>query len=319
MNFSLPHDNFFNNNVDFLYPNRPDYIIKPEIENKHYITSTSNNEITMSIFCKEEDHKITPKRGLIEEEVPFNYVLNKMGFRSKNFEKFNNENHNILFSGCSFTFGQGLPEDLIWTKMLEKKISNFIDNKKINSYNLGIPGSSIQLIIKNIFSFINVYGKPDEIFVLLPEASRAFNYDYNNNTYRNFIYRKEFLFENKNHPIKKYMESFVYENNLFYSTQLIQALEIFCNNLNINLIWSTWINPEGSLFEKLNFKNFVYLPKQMSEYMNHPEEQIIKLRENEFNLPYWQHARDLQHPGSCFSTEVSDIFYKRWLLNAKKN
>ena len=54
----------------------------------------------------------------------FQYRLNSNGFRSDHFKKLDTSNINILFAGCSFTFGEGLPEEYTWPRLLENNIKH---------------------------------------------------------------------------------------------------------------------------------------------------------------------------------------------------
>ena len=103
------------------------------------------------------------------------YKINKDGFRSKHFATLKKENFNILYGGCSWTFGEGLPEEMTWTYQVTQGIKNKI-NKNVIDYNLGFMAFSIDLIIKNVMSFIRLYGKPDVIFLCFPDVGRKIKY-----------------------------------------------------------------------------------------------------------------------------------------------
>ena len=74
------------------------------------------------------------------------YSINSKGFRSKEFEP----NTDIIFSGCSFTFGVGIPEDAIWGVQVA-------NNLKMSYSNLSIPGDSVMGIINNIYQYFKTY------------------------------------------------------------------------------------------------------------------------------------------------------------------
>lgn len=97
------------------------------------------------------------------------YKINKDGFRTDNFEPLNNDNFNILYSGCSFSFGQDLPQQLMWSNFVT---DHFKTIKNTKGYNLSMMGSSIHLIVKNICAFINKYGIPDVLVMMLPDIHR---------------------------------------------------------------------------------------------------------------------------------------------------
>jgi hypothetical protein len=97
------------------------------------------------------------------------YKINSDGFRTEHFED-STDKDIILATGCSFTFGLGLPEKYTWPKLLEAELNKDADLFKL--YNLGFPGHGYFIIIKNIFSFIKKYGKPKAIFIVFPNINR---------------------------------------------------------------------------------------------------------------------------------------------------
>lgn len=310
-------------NENFLSENMSNIFINVKAEGHGFLVEEKDFKI-YPFVDEREDASIYKKRGLLTiPEVDFVYKLNNFGFRTKKLKELDKNSYNILYAGCSFTFGSGLPEDLIWHGMLDKKIKNyFSDSKVIDSYNIGIRGADIISIIRNIYTFINLYGKPNLICLLVPEVTRA--YIYNNEKYIKFLYRENILMLEEKDPAKIYMKPLVYENAFFVCSSALYALETFCNNLGIDLIWSSWIDKDIEVFNKLNFKNYIELTEKfrLGDYMNHPDETTRwnhELPQNVNNMPYWEHARDLDHPGTAFSTMVSNAYYEGWVSNVQKN
>ena len=214
--------------------------------------------------------------------------------------------------------------------MLEEKIKKYVTNNDVDLYNLGSCGASTLTIIKNIITFINLYGKPDVLFVLFTEMARSFIYEELKNKYEQAIYREDLFYMSKKYAKNKWARSFVYENNLIINSTLIHILESFCKNSGIKLIWSSWVSKESEYFKNFNFKNFIEIEK-FETLLLHPEiidendDENMKKAKEEFienfrkrnlkNLPYWEHARDLQHPGTCFSESVSNSFLQKWMNN----
>lgn len=64
---------------------------------------------------------------------PFNYYFNEHGHRC---ESINLEANNILFLGCSLTFGVGMPKEKCWTYLVSKELGK-------REINFGIPGGSL--------------------------------------------------------------------------------------------------------------------------------------------------------------------------------
>jgi hypothetical protein len=234
------------------------------------------------------------------------YILNKHFYRTKNFKQFDSETYNIISSGCSFTFGNGIPEEYTWPKLLENKIQEKFTDKKIVGYNLGAPGGSVTSIIKELMAFIRVYGKPDSIFLLFPEISRGLVYREfkdkdKKNAFENISLVKNYLSEKEPNAIK-YIESYVPENHLMQLSILLGLFEEFCKSSKINLLWSCWFEKDYYLLKSLNFK---FLSK---EYVN-SDFKFNNSPENKNNIPYWKIANDGSHPGVFYHDILSKYFY----------
>jgi len=93
------------------------------------------------------------------------YNLNENYFRtSHNFETLK-DNEFILAAGCSITMGVGIDEESRWTNQLEKKLN-------IPIVNLGVGGSDVNTLIRNVSTYIANYNKPKAIIIQIPEMTR---------------------------------------------------------------------------------------------------------------------------------------------------
>lgn len=90
----------------------------------------------------------------------FDYSINKFGFRG---EQLPIETDLAAF-GCSFTFGTGLAENMLWHNLLSKYL-----NKSCT--NFGLPGRSIQTIV-DTFLIVSKHIKIKNAIFLLPSISR---------------------------------------------------------------------------------------------------------------------------------------------------
>lgn len=232
------------------------------------------------------------------EGKDFTYKINSNGFRSQHFVKLDKENTNILFSGCSWTFGEGLPIEYTWADILSKKIAAF--EKNVEYFNVGFMGASIDLIIKNVFSFIVKYGSPNYIFICFPDMSRKVIYDKEELKYIKTFAHPHFIKNKVSDASYKYNTSYDEENNFYYNTLLIHMLEQICQDLNIKLIFTTWFWPELELYKKINFKNFYYL--NLSNLYG---------KDVEHENPYFGIARDGMHPGYLWNATISNKFFNR--------
>jgi hypothetical protein len=266
-----------------------------------FVPGHAFSKIKDSLILK-NDYYIFSK--LFSDTQDHEYRLNKNFYRTNNFKK-NIDGQSILFSGCSFTFGVGLPENLIWTSMLADKLN--ID--KENMFNIGVGGASIHSTIKDIMLFIRKYGKPKKIFILFPEVSRdliyrVFNKD-NIDIVQNVLYRSNYLEESEDNA-KKYILNYVHENNILRYSTMIGIFEEFCKESGIDLLWSTTIKYDYDTFKLLNFK---YIAKNFVDFLDVYRNNSKNI-ENVHNLPFWDVADDGQHPGTAYHYLLSESFFK---------
>jgi hypothetical protein len=262
------------------------------------------------------------------------YNINSFGLRGEIHEE-----SELLASGCSVTFGLGVPESATWPKLLSDKINK-------NVVNLGECGASIETICLNIIKYCLNNKMPKEIFCLFPDFFR-----------NSVVFDLEFYKPKKNGSVKPdkdilrlthciptiiqykeglYMErgtkSFVEESKsphelILNSVNFIYILESFCLSNNIKLNWSTWDEKSNFLIKELlkieNFKlkNYksLYLPDEKFGYDSF--NQICNLNHNsEFqNSASWfvgsdysiinnKKVTNLSHPGIHFHHHVADFF-----------
>lgn len=100
------------------------------------------------------------------------YKINSMGFRSDEFTDKHDGQH-ILFAGCSMTFGDGIPLQYLWAHKLYSKIK--AEHGASGYFNIASNGASVGVIIENTYKYIKKYGKPDYVFMLLPDLQRTMN------------------------------------------------------------------------------------------------------------------------------------------------
>lgn len=232
-------------------------------------------------------------RGVLpDEEVK--YKINSNGHRCDEFSK-NHTGAHALFTGCSNTFGEGLPYLKNWSGRLYEKISK--EESLSGYYNLSYLGGSINLIIDNIYKYINTFGAPKYLFCHFPETKRYIKYK-EKNTYFNYV-NYDFNSLDK----QKFMDGYL----------AIRSLEEYCKAKGINLFWNTWYPPESNEFLKIkSLKRFVYC--------DWPEIFAMSNCSNEDkSSKYYAKARDNVHPGYQYSDGVSNIFYERFKDEKDKN
>jgi hypothetical protein len=201
------------------------------------------------------------------------YKINSKGYRSDEFL----ETRDIVFAGCSQTWGEGVLYDAIWgnilSKLLEKK-----------SYNIGLGGKSVQFIVQNAIAFCKEYGNPKALFCLFPEFTRIemksdTRFMIGNNTpidrHGKITYslipsqpdpNKRIKYSKIPHLAEDIIPSeFIFSVNLDY----INMLEIYCELNGIKLFWGTWDKFQDEYLNKnihsMGFKNYVYLEEDKWE------------------------------------------------------
>jgi hypothetical protein len=202
----------------------------------------------------------------LPEGIEDPYLLNSKGYRSDEFL----ETRDMVFAGCSQTFGDGLLNNAIWGNILSEKMN-------LKSYNLGLGGISTQFIVQNLIGFFKEYGNPKFLFCLFPEFTRfqmkskiefmkSF-YDEVNESGRKDYPVMQFLSTDKNPKYSKaphIAENIIPEEFTFsISIDYIRMLEFYCKANNIVLRWGTWNNYQDEYINKniskMDFENYVYL------------------------------------------------------------
>lgn len=191
-----------------------------------------------------------------DEITDYTKGVNSLNFRSPEFV----DNPEIIFSGCSVSYGVGIPADATWIEDLSKRL-----NPK--SYvALAKPGSSSQKIVFTIFKYIFKYGKPKKIFVLFPDPFRMSSIvDSTNVTERDKkdgkgTYPVEIHLTRGKENLKKYSkrshllkEILIPEMGFRSTIESIYILEVFCREAGIDLIWSSWDVQTATIASLINF------------------------------------------------------------------
>lgn len=228
-------------------------------------------------------------------DVFFNH--NSLGYRSDEFKANHNGRH-ILFSGCSVTYGIGLDEEELWSKKLFNKIAK---EEKVSGYfNLGSSGMGVMEIVSTIYKYIGKFGKPDCIFLNIPDTHRIYLYDVQQNNY--FYTQFDFqgdrkIYEDSGSPRFIMSKSFT-----IIAYHYLMMLEAYCKANDIFLSYVTWSsNPElVSTSDLSNLYRYtdLELEKYVSEYVDqNPTDSNIAT------------ARDKKHLGTGPHYAWSEMLY----------
>lgn len=240
----------------------------------------------------------TPFEMFLQEsekiELDFSYQLNNFGHRSDDFEE---DSNYLLFAGCSFTFGEGLPYKQNWSGLIHEKITEQDSSISFKYYSLGYCGGSVEDICKNIISYINSFGEPKTIFALFPEFSRK----------STLIGRDAYTLS----PRRDADKATVWGDNpdilaFKFGHEKIKDLSDFANDRGIQFFWSTWSETDMKLLDEY---------PAADGYIKTDNSKILKMCQlkTRSNKKYYDRARDKVHPGFCYHSGVANIFLKEYL------
>jgi len=239
----------------------------------------------------------------------FEYRLNSDYFRSFHFSKLEKKNYNILTTGCSYTFGHGLPEECIWPTLIEEKIK--LINKNVKVFNLGLPGLGIDAIINNVISFIDKYGVPNVIIALLPDINRSVIYSPNLKKYKLYAPSTNYI-QNKKNDENLFFRTINYqiEDRVYQAVNQIKMLEHLCKGYGIDLLWQSWDGNSDKLYDNISFENYVKSEKNHPAYYYESNKigNSLDLSADKYNK-YRKFARDSNHPGIEHQASIANFFY----------
>lgn len=268
------------------------------------------------------------KANVVTVDDDNTYEINKYGFRGEI-----DENSDVIASGCSITFGIGVPEEARWTNILSNQINK-------NIINLGVEGASVKNVCTNIIQYCMNNKMPKEIFCLFPDFFRSMvvidkefyksglskrYWDESDNLILTFCNPKvsqhsknRVLMEIKD---KSNIEDSVSPHQLILdSVNFIYILESFCLANGIKLYWTTWDKPTFAILQEMSkikdfkLKNFYNsMPSYgydcrshyNSEFNNHPQWE----RGSDYSIINNKKTKDYAHPGIHFHTHIASLFY----------
>lgn len=264
------------------------------------------------------------------------YEINRLGMRGEV-----DLDADVLSSGCSITFGIGVPEYGRWTNILSDKM-----NKSV--MNLGNPGGSVATICQHIISYCMNNKMPKEIFCLMPDFVRSMVV-VDKEFYKSGVNRKnvgtedhlQLIFCNPKIKTNKNM-IFMETNNkqniedstsphqlILNAIDYIYILESFCLVNNIKLYWTTWdrsssmIMQELSMLKDFKLKNFVsFYPKGSGDQLNlfinktcisdhnyELKDHLCWSSGSDYSVIDYKKQPQMAHPGIHFQYHVAEFFY----------
>jgi len=312
-------------------------------KNNYYLKKYFSNTKEIGIYEPFREDAVTSQHDPTNKSVETidevnTYKINYIGCRGEI-----DENSDILGSGCSVTFGLGVPELGRWTNLLSQKI-----NKSVT--NLGGPGSSVENICFTTIQYCLNNKMPKEIFCLFPDFFRSmvvvdkefykskFNRDSmgTKDELENIFCNPTIIQDNRSFFMErqnqKYIEDSVSPHQLILnSVMYIYMLEAFCLSNNIKLYWTTWDPASSYILEELGkikdfkLKNFTSFYPPDSHYTglgsmiqhscspkNH--EHVLKDHESWISGSDYYYVNGKKtyansHPGIHTHEHISDFFY----------
>lgn len=255
--------------------------IEDSIVNSKSFISSFVDYINYPYSRYDKDHKII----IIEENE-----INSNNFRSDEFTDSHDGKH-LLFAGCSVSFGDGLFKEEVWAYKLYKKIS---EQSKVSGYfNLSAQGIGAIEIFRNISIYIDKFGMPDIIFVLIPNLFRFI--DYRDGRY--FLTAlNEWKYAENIHLYKKALP-------ILYSQYLM--LEGLCKITNTSLYVSSTDNNVSDAMSLLETERFFAFDE------NKKFEHAYQYSKENPHDNYVLLARDLgEHPGTGIHDYYTQEFYR---------
>lgn len=259
-----------------------------------------------SLFENSEVFTLNYPEENIDKRV--SYKTNNYGHRCDDFKKLDSNKKNILFAGCSATFGQGLPDNFRWSR----KVYNSLDVPNKGDFHcLGIMGASVEILTTNIIKYCAEFGNPDIICISFADFTRETLYDYDNDIFmlKNHAKYGEEDYDKLTVESKEILYKLLIKFKQFYS-----ILEAYCVSNKIKLYSTSWDIHTGNFGESLGLKTF----KKVKTVK--PEEIIKKIYDNpEYSdhLDIFGIATDNAHPGIVPNIMFSDFFIE-WINNDRR-
>jgi len=221
------------------------------------------------------------------------YTFNNHGFRSDEFDS--HSDIPILFTGCSYTEGVGLPVNKIWSTRLLNKLK-VRTGKTIPHWNLALAGAGLDSIANGLYwHSVKFKRKLDYIVILFPAFTRR-EYCYNTKEIKTWFHPgSPGLSSDSNIVDKLFIDREFIEYQSIKNLALIDAVS---KSLNAKVIYSVWsflgvaAKREIDIIQE-NFTNFQY----------------IKYPDLEYDIDF---ARDSVHPGPSMHEKISEVFFEEY-------
>jgi hypothetical protein len=212
-----------------------------------------------------------PTPWMLEE----NYYLNEQGIRCDEFSEIEKKDH-ILFAGCEYT----LPIDVDIESSWAFNIYRYFFGRNGTFRNLSYPGADPEKIVSNIMKYVDIYGAPKKMFILMPEIIRSYGYWEEGKVFKPKMYRQL-----KSDPLEEHNEmakpNDVPFNKLALSyIRWCRALESYCKAIGSELSWSTWDKETSEVLSYVGFDNFFETSRDLTTQSEMYSHFVKNIKEN---------------------------------------
>jgi hypothetical protein len=195
-----------------------------------------------------------------EDDGTVVYNYNNEFFRSEDFTAEEKLGKHILFAGCSQTEGVGAPLETVWSKVLLNSL-----DPNLGFYSIAKSGFGWQKVITSFMVYVDKYGAPDYLFILLPNLGRFFEWEDSTSSFRyvqrypnggSVISKQD---SDDNTPVGVFVEKpFSKEEHKrsFIDFSISWKLfERYCESVGTKMLWSSWDYNENNNYELANISN----------------------------------------------------------------
>lgn len=271
------------------------------------VNNTHNTPFTVSYtnFFEKEKSLEAVKQGLTNIKLDdVKYTVSSLGYRLVN--PLETIHKSIGVFGCSITYGIGMPENKLFTNLLQEHIKEPI-------HNFGIPGASVQKVAKSFISINNFY-KLKKAIIILPALHRFEHMGEDLIMGKNLLFSESYIpgFEPVNKNRREVWKT-VYSTfgDIAFFDQFIRTITLIVQNAKINkteLHFYSWDYQVVHLAKKYKVEDLGPIM-----LLHFPENQEAVQGKKVFDF-----ARDGAHPGlrsqkSMYETLLSAFREKKML------
>jgi len=260
------------------------------------ITNRANAEFAWHAYDLEHNYVEVNSKGTNiypKDCKDIRYTFNDCGFRSDNFNM--HSDIPILFTGCSYTEGIGLPVNKIWTNRLLDKLKEKT-GKTIPHWNLALAGAGLDSIANGLYWYSLKFKKHlDYIVILFPPFARR-EYCYNTADIKTWFHPGSPGLSNDSKIVDALFMDIEFIK--YQSIKNLALIDSVSKSLNAKVVYSMWDFPgtateyEVGIIQE-NFSDFQY----------------IKYPNLNFDIDF---ARDSTHPGPSMHNKISEVFFDEY-------